>query len=1003
MREKLLSILAMLCLTITSAWSADGDTFQAETTEGITMTFKIISESEKTCQVGDGGFYSQSILKTYAGPVGIPASPNGYSVVAIGDYAFAQCTAITSFDIPETVRSIGYRGLYHCSSITSINLPSGLLTIDEAGLEGCSNLRTANLPNGLTSLGKRAFWQCSSLESIVIPSGVKEIENEAFLSCLKLKKAVISEGVEKIGNLAFSNCDSLQEIKIPKSVKEIHESAFDLVGRKLISVIVDAGNTVYDSRDNCNAIIHTASNQLVRGCSTTIIPSSVTSIGTRAFCRCVDLTGITLPAGLTTIGNGAFYYCINLAGITIPNGVKSIGEEAFIYCYALKEITIPSNVETIGKSLFWGCSSLEKVTINSPIADLKSYTFNSCKKLKTVLLPSSIIKFEDYVFVGCTDLSSINLPTGLLEIGENAFSGCSGLGSISLPASLKKIGEYAFNGCSSLSSINIPENITKIEAHLFHGCSNLESATLHNAIDSIGDYAFAMCPKLSGITIPNQTEYIGTGAFYGCKGLSSITFPVGLLEIGPSAFYDCLFSDVVIPASVTSIGSTAFLGNTYNTITFKGDMPEGQGAFYNIGTATIPAKLIVPETYYNTYKADVDKHGGPKDNTFFADCYFSISTETSPVTYTTTFADGTEDDQKWTINPNPAAEGNTISLIYNGTMKVKSIAIFTKDTDSDISSEVNLKFEPTTHPFRWSFTMPAYDVKAKVVYYTLDELAVAAVIDLIKAIIPLEYTDACKGRIKKAFIAYNNLTDTQKSLLVQTLLQMLMNDESSISQAAKAIILIQVVGQVEYDDITKALVDAVNTAYQSLTDAQKAKVKVYYDELMAQIAAYLKAAVEYLINNIGEVTYSDACKAKIDAARSAYNKLPDAVKTSISNYSTLTDAEAAYEALKQAAEVVSGEIDLATVTSNITVADGSTLYGSLGVEVKISIADGAKVSLNNASINAENAWTTKRFAGITCLGDATISLSGDNIVIVIWKLSRYLGASKQDTDHPRRW
>ena len=125
------------------------------------------------------------------------------------------------------------------------------------------------------------------------------------------------------------------------SVTSIGERAFEYCS-SLTSIVVESSNTIYDSRENCNAIIETASNTLIAGCQSTTIPNSVTSIGESAFRGCSSLTSLTIPDSVTSIGNYAFYGCSSLTSVTIPNAVTSIGEQAFkncsslayIYCYA---------------------------------------------------------------------------------------------------------------------------------------------------------------------------------------------------------------------------------------------------------------------------------------------------------------------------------------------------------------------------------------------------------------------------------------------------------------------------------------------------------------------------------------------------------------------------------------------------------------------------------------------------------------------------------------------
>jgi len=279
---------------------------------------------------------------------------------------------------------------------------------------GCDYLTSIQLPAQLKTIGSGAFRNCIRLKSIDIPDMVTTINDQAFLGCFSLTSLRLGASLKTIAEMAFKGCNTIQSLLVPSSVSSISQNAFQGC-TSLASITVAEDNQVYDSREDCNAIVTSSTNTILLGCYNTTFPSSVVAIGASAFYGCSRLQNINVPEGITSIGTSAFSSCKNLITAVLPTTLTTLGNSAFDGCSSLTDVHISEGLTTIEPSAFYGCRSLTHITIPSTVTAIKSYAFYECTSLVEVTVgfstPMSISsttfsnrkKATLYVPIGCVD------------------------------------------------------------------------------------------------------------------------------------------------------------------------------------------------------------------------------------------------------------------------------------------------------------------------------------------------------------------------------------------------------------------------------------------------------------------------------------------------------------------------------------------------------------------------------------------------------------------------
>ena len=482
----LYSILLSMFGTKTMAYD-----IAVENADGVTIYYNYINDGTELEVT-----YETTSFSSYSGSVVIPEEitymNNTLKVTSIGGYAFFKCKKMTSVTIPNSVTSIAERAFQYCSGLTSITIPNSVTSIEKYAFAMC-NMPSITVPSSVTSIGgsafrdsgltsvtigagsigEEAFSHCVNLTSVTFGSSVTSIGDWAFQYCYSLPSITIPDGVTSMGIAVFYDCRELASVTIGKDVTSIGTLPFNSC-MSLTSVKVDPENTTYDSRDNCNAIILTASNKLIAGCQTSTIPNGVKEIGTWAFSHCSGLTSITIPSSVKKIGYSVFSECNDLSSIKVdPENTVFDSRDN---CNAI--------IETASNKLFFGCKN---TIIPSGVTSIREEAFLGCSGLTSITIPGSVTSIENSAFRDCSDLTSVTIGNGVTSIGSGAFHGCSSLTSVTFGSSVTSIDEWAFGGCDMSVVITKIENPFDIYANIFSE-NTYKNSTLYVPIGTIDKY-----------------------------------------------------------------------------------------------------------------------------------------------------------------------------------------------------------------------------------------------------------------------------------------------------------------------------------------------------------------------------------------------------------------------------------------------------------------------------------------------------------------------------------
>lgn len=498
-------------------------------------------------------------------------------VKIIGAYAFCGCSDLKSIEIPDNVSEIQVAAFDDCSNLTAIHIPAGVDKIALGVFMGCSNLNSITIDSANRSyespgnanaiIDKGTMTLLEGSNNTVIPEGVKRIWQNAFAERIHLKSITIPASVTSIVGMPFSDCDSLEEIK------------------------VDADNAIFDSRNNCNAIIESATNTLIAGCGKTVIPEGIETIGDSAFERVKTLTHVTIPKSVTEIRGYAFERCENLSTVNLQKGIQTIGYGAFTECVGLtnlifcgtkadwqavtidedgreelesvlkyhelvKKEKVPATCGKDGSEEYWTCSICDQVYLSAdmtqnpqeltaPIAIPATGNHSWDNGVVTEKATTAKEGIKTYTCTVCKATKTEKIaklkPTNSSTVKKGTKVTIKGY-----KYTVKNSSEVTFTGVKNkkASKISIPATVKiknkkyKVTAMSEKSLKGVQAKTIivGNNVQTIGNSAMENCKQLTKVTLGKNVKKIGKNVFKSDKKLKNITIKsTKLKSVGKNA------------------------------------------------------------------------------------------------------------------------------------------------------------------------------------------------------------------------------------------------------------------------------------------------------------------------------------------------------------------------------------------------------------------------------------------------------------------------------------
>ena len=406
--------------------------------------------------------------------------------------AYEASTYWAVFDITEEIENVDEQGVvYSLATDENNNLCYEVSGITE---NHATDITIKNTIEGLpvSRIKEYAFNSCI-LGDVVIPGNVKTIEYGAF-HFSELNSLTLCEGVTNIKGNLFNEPQNhpygglaSRSIILPASLTNLGHGAFSCF---IDYIQVAEGNPVYDSRDNCNCVIETATNKLIYGIKNTTIPETVTAIGDKAFAEAREMGDVVIPGTVKTIGDDAFEACV-LTSLTLCEGITSITGGLFgaYGVFESRSIVIPASLTNVGFFGWLQGYDYIQVSEGNPVYDSR----NNCNGVIETASNTLIFANKNTI-----------IPETVTAIRTGAYQGWMNGADVVIPGNVKTIGWRAFHACN-LKSLTLCEGITNIESGAFDATLESRKIVLPASLISIGDYAL---PEIGVLTVKSESPLI---------------------------------------------------------------------------------------------------------------------------------------------------------------------------------------------------------------------------------------------------------------------------------------------------------------------------------------------------------------------------------------------------------------------------------------------------------------------------------------------------------------